>query len=871
MERYLRYKRGTEKILSWLAATASKHCDISQLVSALKTKSARQNAAQGGTVELLAGELVGLALSITRIVPPIAIPDNILNALEKTIEGRQAVASIYKTKPTQAGHEHTQEDQGHRHFINILIEIQSHLKQAAEAAAQQFTQSPPHNTNALYEKFTKLDIEDKEEVIEDNEPDQFCPSARTNLSQATFVLGKQDHEDVLACLCFLESLKKVRLAVMETWKQYMKGEVTFIAASMAAHAALCLLNCAEEEFVALNPALDTWHKIRDFLGLELHSDQDQSLLFVVNVDAEGPLSQFIDLDIASLLAVTGYEAMVILFERLALMGRNLQGFRNGKPQIGLSKSKIPFRRRLGQHSFVKMLLENVVLGLWPNVPSFGRQKELVDALGRCYKSGCASTWVAVACQMYVDVLDILGPQSEDGVSIFKQSLRALETNKVVLEVHSRQHPKDAPGLEYAVRLSRDSAALAKDAAKIFGMDTSIVGKGDVRSRLYMEQIAVIYRYQRNPLMNSLEHMTCVQIGCSAYNAKLQKAVAAMCCTDVADTYIHTIAFLYEANRNLGLLPQWPDMDVFIAAQPELKLRPSNADNPRAILETYRTFLKLPSVAALERSLYRPGSNPFGTIAPIEHGAIIAAAFNAFATGNSPLPLNKRLQIFLHRLTTEKLAGLTGSRDGSLEEGMSAKKTSFEPVELLSTFTGQFQSEEPLLNFDYLRLWADCGMLCDKILDEVIRDEHYDELPVLGTATMVGSCLLLSYQTLLERKPDRVTNSPLAHAARIMESHVKSKGDRYIRAAEEQSSGHIPDQVKPSDPGTDLLTDEQTRTINRLRGAGTSVSTSGGVVVMYHTKLTTALLCSMRKPDVDVQENMNIPPFMYDGEEKLPRW
>ncbi|SMY27703.1 unnamed protein product [Zymoseptoria tritici ST99CH_1A5] len=871
-ERYLRYKRGTEKITSWLTATAIKCADISQLVSALKTKSARISAAQGGTVEVLPSELIGLTLGIVQSVPPTTVPPNILTALTKTIEGRQAVADIYKKRTTDQSGEAAKKDSGHQHFIGILIEVQRHLTNAAQTFQEHlqppFSSIPNDNdTGHGHEMSPAPDIQMHDKRTHgDSTSETSSPSKTTSLSKAVFVLKKQDHEDVLACLCFLGELRDVRVNVNNTWRRYMTGEITFMLASMATHAALCLLNCAEEEFTAMNPDLNTWHRVCKLLQVEAHTDDHDPLAYLVNYRKHGPLEEFQDLDISGLLAYTGTEAIGLFCAQFNWYWKNVDNLRKGVQRTGHCKQKHVLRRTLAQHPFVKVLVGNVFTGYTAENTS-GLRKEFFWGLHQYCKSGLLPTWLVVACQMYIDVADILGPRLFDGSAVFDQALRGIEAQKVVMAVHQQQYPGGFPDLEAkAMKFFDSGKVVATNVRKSLKLDTTIARSGDVFSPHYQEQKATIVSMRNHALMSNHAHLIPIEVGCCALVAKLGTFCRALNFPQ-CELHIQTLAFVYQAGKCLGLLPAWPDMDFVIATQSDsTPLTTSSADRPEALFEAYKSALGLPGRRTVERCLGRPEKLRMPNLDPIMPKVkFLMLVADIERAKSSPLPNNKRLQIFLHELASEKQA--QSSSDSGKPGGASAEKRTFNAEELLSTFTEQFQSEEPMLNFDYLRLWTECGKLCNTIAEDVID-------PVIPMEeTRVGSALLVGYDLLggfgrLRKNPELVPRSRLAQACKIMEPYITAKGGHFRRAAEAQSSGYLAEKDKPMPNKVELLSEEQKVIVSRLTKAGSSVSTSGGMAVVHHPMLAKGDL--MKRSETRPKQII-MPQYMFDGDTQLPRW
>lgn len=117
---------------------------------------------------------------------------------------------------------------------------------------------------------------------------------------------------------------------------------------------------------------------------------------------------------------------------------------------------------------------------------------------------------------------------------------------------------------------------------------------------------------------------------------------------------------------------------------------------------------------------------------------------------------------------------------------------FSPLQLLTNLKSTLQREEPQLNFDYFEFWMQCFQLLRDIR-VVMPKGKSDE----AESTVELAFMILAEAAGLKGDQDRlVGGSMLAKAAEVVQKYVDASGGVLLRAAREQSSGHIPEHLWP---------------------------------------------------------------------------
>ena len=111
--------------------------------------------------------------------------------------------------------------------------------------------------------------------------------ARVYLSKANFKLQKEADNEKFRSWCHLEDLNNVCTLVRETWIQHTKVEMSFLSASMVTDVVFVLLLCVDDEFVTLQPSLDSYEKILRALSVDVATINHgcvQPMYYIVNTN-----------------------------------------------------------------------------------------------------------------------------------------------------------------------------------------------------------------------------------------------------------------------------------------------------------------------------------------------------------------------------------------------------------------------------------------------------------------------------------------------------------------------------------------------------------------------------------------------------------
>lgn len=235
-----------------------------------------RRAVAGGTVELRVAELVPLAKAIVDSNTEVTIPFMMLETVRNVIGERQKCADMYAAKSTQRTGSISKDDRSHQHFIGVLEQVLDTLASAntptvffgpkrTARMVHQVSKATPEDQ--LFNKFGGLEVEEAAELEMTSSPEKASPAL--DLTKTKFSTDEEDDDANFEVWCHLQDMAEVRLFVDDTWTQYKCGEVSFILASAVTEAAICLLKCCDDAFVASNPTLSTHRKVLEHLGFTL--------------------------------------------------------------------------------------------------------------------------------------------------------------------------------------------------------------------------------------------------------------------------------------------------------------------------------------------------------------------------------------------------------------------------------------------------------------------------------------------------------------------------------------------------------------------------------------------------------------------------
>ena len=116
--------------------------------------------------------------------------------------------------------------------------------------------------------------------------------------------------------CFLEDLNDVRMYIREAWREYVRGDVTLIAAGLTCNTGFGLMRQANEEFLKAHPDFRDYWYIHDFLKLRLKAEDAITIIMPAEGVTKKQQQPRADINPAALLCTSGAVAMCWLRDPL---------------------------------------------------------------------------------------------------------------------------------------------------------------------------------------------------------------------------------------------------------------------------------------------------------------------------------------------------------------------------------------------------------------------------------------------------------------------------------------------------------------------------------------------------------------------------
>lgn len=239
VNRYRQYKAGTTRVVDWLAQTARKSRDVTNILPSLRLANRAAKQAKNKTtiaeaetkIKVTTSQMLSLAQVIVDAALP--VPEEILGILRVVIQARRESALWYESLRNEKSSCAKEKIDSHQYFIEVLQEVMWKLEKS-----QNFTQSTKpkkkhapaksNNLDDLANMFAMLDIE---------EPCSDAPGSNLTLERKQVPRVKFEWEADAASInfsiwCFLQDCKDLRQEIVDIWAEYQRGEVSLSVAGM---------------------------------------------------------------------------------------------------------------------------------------------------------------------------------------------------------------------------------------------------------------------------------------------------------------------------------------------------------------------------------------------------------------------------------------------------------------------------------------------------------------------------------------------------------------------------------------------------------------------------------------------------------------
>lgn len=148
-----------------------------------------------------------------------------------------------------------------------------------------------NKNDALNNLFAHLQVKEPSLQPLDSEPVPRAPDStdgrtRTAGKVPQFRLEEESDDVAFQLWCFSEDINDMRSFISETWREYVRGEVSVVAAGLITTTGFILMRQANEEVTQSHPEIcEYWH-IHSFLRLQLIAHPHVAALMPIEADAK---------------------------------------------------------------------------------------------------------------------------------------------------------------------------------------------------------------------------------------------------------------------------------------------------------------------------------------------------------------------------------------------------------------------------------------------------------------------------------------------------------------------------------------------------------------------------------------------------------
>ncbi|KAK4959975.1 hypothetical protein LTR10_002864 [Elasticomyces elasticus] len=813
--RYKLYKAGTQKLAQWLGRTADGICDV-RSITGNKKKSSKSFG--GTTVKIRTRHFVVLAGAIAGASSPVAVPAYVLKLTEDVIEGRRYCANWYAAQPSKEGSDVNEQNNRHAHFITVLEEVLSLL---SSCPIQYGPRGPPETTNAtaspeshgLSNLFALLEVEDPSmnalgiapvPLSSSAAPDFASPSSATPSSVAPQLPAGADaevtrfeytEEDAgglaFEVWCLMEDLHDLRVYIIDRWFEYGRGELSILAVGVVTNTGFGMMRRHVAEFSGAHPEVDDYSKLLDVCNVRMMTIGRLHLALPEGA-GKGPERPNSDINPAALLCPTA-ATLLSDFCQLFLKKIAEEACRTAKGREAFAKIKASLRDFVAtdttgccrDHRFGETLSRHV-----PRIAmqtgeecDVAADEFLRGLLGICrHTSGAVPIWMVVACQTYMDIYDILGDCIDVGATAFIRSsvesavaVRQYEAARKEFEFEYLQptwqkhfDSVTGNGLQFAKKMEAYRKLSAADRGAI--PDATIASEA-----LPIEAIVEL------PVWPC--EMTCTM--------KLADLVHGLTvCND--GLIVLALAHYYTAARRYGLVQVWEDMEMIIAQNSNFVIPTTDEADPHAMARHYRLALGVDASKVLRKS---PADLPSDShilkrAKRVDITPIIINTLLQYSTRNSGCSPDEVFELVLN-----DLAGMPNTEATAAEAKDAVSTRTFTPTQILEKLKQHFVASEVQLNFDYISFFKTCVEIMAEIMNNLSGS---------GIPSRQAPPFYKVVDFLLREAADAVAmGRPLATTVisrytGVLEKAI-TKARNLTQAARDKSSGHIPEQLRPTLP------------------------------------------------------------------------
>ena len=711
VHRYRLYKCGTAKMVAWLANGAQEIKEVTNIIPALSVveanakqpkKIGKSKPSVQTNIKISTAQLLSLAEVVAH--SSTSIPADIFDTLDRVIAGRQHCAEWYAAVSSSSVTAAATQNEGHRHFISILKDIQRLFEKfrpshTAEPKAKKSTLSSPNEDSIdnarINNMFAYLSLDEPT-----NEPLGSAPARNRTNKPVTCELEDSKDEKELAIWCLLEDFRDVRLELQALWVEYKNNNVSLVTASMVTYVAISLLRFAETEFINERPDLGSFDLIMNHLGLQAGSLGSEIFLC--------PSSQYNcaadkkdvthSQELVNLLCTRAY--LIMLAYRDAVISKTdepepvsqQESFHFFKihPFGQILQSLVPDFKLIKQRTlWTEPFVEHLTQGL--HTLADEQQPRL-------------PTWLVAACQISMDINDIIKCDGERGIEEYLTKMQAFQASmrKLIKDLNIKPGP-----------------AIVGDSYKVL-KHLGNMAKNPYHDARPQSSRPADSAHDTSALYFRVHKAIPARIGMLQYIAATAVHFQGTMHSSTAGLAI-SAAYLYKAALVAGAITKpWRDMEFVIDTQS--KKRPFVLIPKDGIASMAKYF---GTALGVKLSAYRRGQRPrlpktetiLSKMRTVETDwPLCSETSDYFYRENTRAPVDRDLPVVNAAIKGIRYLEKSPSKSGRAEDLIQQYRKSgkMTPSQLVFAFKEAFISDEMDLHFNYIGFLFACAELIGKI-------------------------------------------------------------------------------------------------------------------------------------------------------------
>ena len=280
-------------------------------------------------------------------------------------------------------------------------------------------------------------------------------------------------------------------------------------AGMTTNVALVLMQCADDEFTALEPCFETFEKVVGHLKLNAATIGKQMTYYILNMGtAEDKAKLSIPSNLAELVCMVGYSILQSYRGTATEVLYDAIQHREGRPKPGkLKRSFLPTNSLLCTNAFSDNVKKIMVSSKYDDgLDVFTTALRDIAQI----KAAVIRTWLVVACQTYADVMELLGPVGQaSAVESVRAALHsARDTTECLVKNWEQKKATASPNHEDDLRPFESDWHSTFDRAtnkalKLLGVSTKAYDRGDCYSPKWKEE-QTLSEQAKNTYVNGSE-------------------------------------------------------------------------------------------------------------------------------------------------------------------------------------------------------------------------------------------------------------------------------------------------------------------------------------------------------------------------------